>query len=102
MQSPRGAEDPLAFLGSRCCRRSTTDASLSVAPSQHYTSSRLNADIPPQSLMYVTVADVEESARKCAELGRRVIAGPRDMGKSRFCVIEDPAGAVMALVTAPG
>jgi uncharacterized protein len=59
----------------------------------------VNANIPPQWLMYVRVADVDSSARRCAELGGRVLDGPRNMGKLRFCVIQDPAGAVMAIVS---
>jgi len=57
----------------------------------------VNADVPPQWLMYVIVEDVDASARKCTELGGKVIAGPRMMGGGRFCVIQDPAGAVCAL-----
>jgi len=57
----------------------------------------VNADVPPQWLMYVIVADVEASAKKCVELGGKIIAGPRMMGGGQFCVIQDPAGAVCAL-----
>ena len=57
-----------------------------------------NADLPPQWLVYITVADVDASARRCADLGGVVIAGPRDLGgHGRYCVIRDPAGAVAAL-----
>jgi uncharacterized protein len=45
----------------------------------------------------VIVEDVDASARKCTELGGKVIVGPRAMGGGRFCVIQDPAGAVCAL-----
>ncbi len=58
-----------------------------------------NANLPPQWLVYITVGDVEVSARRCVELGGKVIDGPRSMGKQRFCVIQDPAGAVAALVS---
>ncbi len=57
----------------------------------------VNADIPPQWLIYVTVEDVDAAAAKCRELGGEVVAGPRDLGGGRFCVIRDPAGAVCAL-----
>jgi len=57
-----------------------------------------NAKLPPQWLIYITVADVDESAKKCVELGGKIIDGPRKMGEYRFCVIQDPAGAVAALV----
>ena len=56
-----------------------------------------NANIPPQWLIYISVADVAESARRCEELGGKVIDGPRTMGGATFCVIQDPAGAIAAL-----
>lgn len=58
----------------------------------------VNADLPPQWLLYITVADVNKSAAKCVELGGNIITGPKDMGGyGRVCVIQDPAGAVAAL-----
>jgi|GEM_PF-2074257 len=33
------------------------------------------------------------------DLTVEVIDGPRPMGKSRFCVIRDPAGTVAALIS---
>ena len=57
-----------------------------------------NAKLPPQWLIYITVADVDESAKRCVELGGKIIDGPKPMGDLQFCVIEDPAGAVAALV----
>ncbi|MFK7904065.1 MAG: VOC family protein [Chitinophagales bacterium] len=57
-----------------------------------------NANVPPQWLVYVTVASVEESAAKCVEMGGKVLDGPRMMGANLFCVIQDPAGAVMGLI----
>ena len=58
-----------------------------------------NANMPAQWLMYVRVASVEESAKQCVSSGGEVIEGPREMGSSQFCVIKDPAGAVLALVS---
>ncbi|MCB8942411.1 MAG: VOC family protein [Ardenticatenaceae bacterium] len=58
-----------------------------------------NAHIPPAWLLYVAVADVEASAARCVALGGKVLDGPRPMGESRFCVIQDPAGAVMGLMS---
>ena len=57
-----------------------------------------NANVPPQWLVYIVVADVTRSAQRCIELGGKVIDGPREMGGQRFCVIQDPAGAVAALI----
>lgn len=56
-----------------------------------------NAKLPPQWLIYVTVADVEVSARRAVERGGAVVVGVREMGGGRMCVIRDPAGAVLAL-----
>ena len=56
-----------------------------------------NAEIPPQWLLYITVADVAKSARECTAAGGEVIVGPREMGGGGFAVIRDPAGAVCAL-----
>ena len=58
----------------------------------------VNADLPPQWLLYFTVKDVDNSAELCKKSGGKVIVGPRNMGKyGRYCVIQDPAGAVAAL-----
>ena len=56
-----------------------------------------NADLPAQWLMYIVVEDVALSAARCAELGGKVLSGPRPTAGGRFCVIQDPAGAVCAL-----
>lgn len=58
-----------------------------------------NANMPSQWLMYVRVESVAASAKQCTELGGKVLDGPRRMGGSNFCVIQDPAGAVLALVS---
>ena len=58
-----------------------------------------NSNLPAQWLMYVRVGDADASATRCEELGGRVLDGPRSMGSGRFCVIQDPAGAVLALVS---
>ncbi|HEX7051685.1 MAG TPA: VOC family protein [Longimicrobiales bacterium] len=56
-----------------------------------------NANIPPQWLIYIVVADLERSIARCIERGGEVVAEPRSAGDGRFCVIRDPAGAVCAL-----
>ena len=61
----------------------------------------LNADLPPQWLIYFTVKNVDESAEKCKKNGGKIITRPRNMGEyGRYCVIQDPAGAVAALFSA--
>ena len=57
-----------------------------------------NEGLPQQWLVYVTVDDLDDSIEACDRLGGKVVFGPREsemMG--RWCVVEDPAGAVMAL-----
>jgi len=57
-----------------------------------------NAKLPPQWLIYVTVADLDASVKACLDGGGTVVDGPRGMGEQRFAVIRDPAGAHMGLV----
>ena len=58
-----------------------------------------NANIPPQWLVYVAVEDVEGAAKRCTEMGGKVLDGPRKMGDKDFACIQDPAGAVLALIS---
>ena len=58
----------------------------------------VNAGMPAQWLIYIKVADLDRSIAECTALGGKVIHGPRTMGDSRFCVIQDPAGAVAGLI----
>jgi predicted enzyme related to lactoylglutathione lyase len=60
-----------------------------------------NAGLPAQWLIYITVADLDASIARCTERGGKILAGPKDAGGgARFCVIQDPAGAVAALYQA--
>jgi predicted enzyme related to lactoylglutathione lyase len=58
-----------------------------------------NSKLPAQWLMYVRVEDAVASAQRCIAAGGLVLDGPRTMGASKLCVIQDPAGAVLALVS---
>jgi len=60
-----------------------------------------NVDLPPVWMVYITVADVAESAERCEELGGEVVVTPRGLAGGRFCVVRDPAGAVCALFQSP-
>jgi len=58
-----------------------------------------NVGLPAQWLMYITVADLAASLAKCKELGGKVVCEPRSMGSyGTMAVIQDPAGAVCALI----
>lgn len=60
-----------------------------------------NANVPAAWLVYIIVEDLEAALAACRAKGGKVLDGPRSMGgKSRFCVIQDPAGAVAALYQA--
>ena len=59
----------------------------------------MNAGLPAQWLMYVRVADVAASAAEAERQKGKVLDGPRRMGGSNFCVIQDPDGAVMVLIS---
>lgn len=57
-----------------------------------------NADLPPRWLIYIVVEDLDASIERCRELGGKLVAGPKgEAGSDRYCIIEDPAGAVAAL-----
>lgn len=60
-----------------------------------------NAGLPPCWIIYITVADLDESLRQCAAGGGKVLSGPREYPPhGRFAIIEDPAGAPVALFQA--
>jgi uncharacterized protein len=49
---------------------------------------------------YVTVDDIDATARRCVELGGTVCAGPMDIPKvGRMAVLQDPQGAVFSAIT---
>ena len=62
----------------------------------------VNQELPAQWLVYITVADLDRSLASCRELGGEVVSGPRSLGGAgRFAVIQDPAGAMAALIQPP-
>lgn len=57
-------------------------------------------DMPPTWGAYVTVDDVEASAKEAEALGGKIVLAPRDIPDvGRFCVICDPQGAALSLIT---
>jgi hypothetical protein len=88
--------EPVVMGGYNDYSMNSPDSGRTIAGVCH--SKGVNADLPPQWLLYFTVKDVDNSAELCKKSGGKVIAGPRNMGKyGRYCVIQDPAGAVAAL-----
>jgi predicted enzyme related to lactoylglutathione lyase len=60
-----------------------------------------NADLPPQWILYFNVKDPGESVRRCQELGGKVLREQGDgEGNLVYALIQDPAGAVVALMKA--
>jgi hypothetical protein len=57
----------------------------------------VNSKLPAQWLMYVSVKDLKKSVRAAKKGGGTLVDGPREAGGAKFCVIRDPAGAVVAL-----
>lgn len=56
-------------------------------------------NIPPYWGLYVTVTDVDASAAQAQELGGKLFMPPMDVPDvGRFCVIQDPQGAYIALM----
>lgn len=56
--------------------------------------------MPPAWGAYVTVDDVDAAAVKVRDLGGQVIVPLQDIpGVGRFCVIQDPQGAMLTLIT---
>lgn len=57
-----------------------------------------NSNIPPQWLIYINVADIEESISTCEKLGGKILTETKSYaGMGKYCIIKDPAGAVCAL-----
>lgn len=52
----------------------------------------VNADLPPQWLVYVVVADLAASAAAVERLGGAVLRRAK-----RHCLIRDPAGAILMI-----
>ena len=60
-------------------------------------------DVKPHWMSWVAVDDVDASAAKVTELGGSVCVPPTDIPNTgRFCVINDPTGATISLITLKG
>ena len=74
----------------------TPDTETSVAGICH--ARGINAELPSQWLIYITVANIDDSVASCKKLGGKILAEPKNYaGMGTYCVIQDPAGAVCAL-----
>jgi len=58
---------------------------------------------PPQWGAYITVDDVDATAKKAVKLGGKVLVPPQDIpGVGRFSVLQDPQGAMISVITYKG
>lgn len=57
------------------------------------------AGMPPSWGVYVTVNDVEATARDAERLGGKLLRPPEDIPEvGRFCVVQDPQGATLCAI----
>ena len=57
-------------------------------------------EMPSHWMSYVAVDDVDASAKRVEELGGKVCVAPTNIPNvGRFCVITDPTGANLSLIT---
>jgi predicted enzyme related to lactoylglutathione lyase len=57
-----------------------------------------NAGLPPYWLVYIKVRSLEASLAAARSNGGELLAGPKQFGGARSCVLKDPAGAVFAII----
>jgi len=56
--------------------------------------------MPPAWSVYVTVDDVDATARQVEALGGKLLRPPEDIPEiGRFCVLQDPQGATLCAIT---
>ena len=56
--------------------------------------------VPPHWTSYLSVADCDQWVARARELGATVYVPPQDVpGTGRFSVLQDPSGAVFAVIT---
>jgi predicted enzyme related to lactoylglutathione lyase len=57
-------------------------------------------NVPPHWMSYLTVKDVDDTAKKAEQLGAKILVPPTDIpGIGRFCTFCDPTGAAISVVT---
>jgi predicted enzyme related to lactoylglutathione lyase len=54
---------------------------------------------PPHWGAYVTVDDVDTVAARIEQLGGKILVPPSDSPDARFCVFQDPHGAVLSIIS---
>jgi len=58
----------------------------------------VNANIPPQWLMYISVANLDKSLEAVTANGGEILGDKRSDGKGGYyCLVQDPAGAYVMI-----
>ena len=57
-----------------------------------------NRDLPSQWLIYITVENLDVSIDQCTKMGGTLLTKVKHIATGRYVVIQDPAGAVCALI----
>ena len=61
------------------------------------------AEVPAHWMAYIAVDDIDTLAEKVQKLGGKLMRGPEDVPDvGRFCIIQDPTGAVVSLIKMKG
>ena len=56
--------------------------------------------MPPNWGLYITVDNVDATAEKASGMGAKIIMPPQDIPEvGRFCVMQDPQGAFISIIT---
>jgi predicted enzyme related to lactoylglutathione lyase len=59
-------------------------------------------EVPSHWMAYIAVDNVDAAIEKTKKLGGQVLHGPQDVPEvGRFCIIQDPTGGVVSLITVP-
>jgi predicted enzyme related to lactoylglutathione lyase len=56
------------------------------------------AEVPPHWEVYFAVDDTDATVKKAQDLGANVLVQPQDVPPGRFAVLQDPHGAVFAVI----
>jgi predicted enzyme related to lactoylglutathione lyase len=58
------------------------------------------AEMPPVWGLYITVDNVDAVVKKATTLGAKIQMPPQDIPEEgRFCVLQDPQGAFISIIT---
>jgi predicted enzyme related to lactoylglutathione lyase len=90
-------------MGPDAVYRLAKNGEKSVAGMMKMTSPQFPDFVPPHWMSYIAVDNVDARFDKAVSLGGEAIHPPTDIPQvGRFCIIKDPSGAAIALMTPEG